>query len=195
MKIKKTGKLLEIITVAVLIPTLAEAATATATGGLGITPLFLILAYMMRRQKIGGWLFIFYLQLYLGFLLSFVILSETFSNLNSYTWDNTWQYALSIINVVSLMLAQYFEVFAATRLLIKRTEKNVNVLKLALLALAVLIAISITFDLWYFESNPVLDYYNFVIVAIWNLYFMRSIRVRKVFIENTWGTKKKVQLT
>lgn len=80
------------------------------------------------------------------------------------------------------------ELYAATMLLVRRSETNVKILRMVLLALAVASAIALGIDLAFFEEAATLyfDVVTLVFAAIWLAYFYKAKRVRLVFIDGKW---------
>jgi hypothetical protein len=145
------------------------------------------IAYLTRRRPIGSWLFYFYFQLYLSFLFSFIFLPGVISNINPSGWDNSQRYSMFVASTVPVIAAQWFEVFAATRLLIRRNAQNLWTLRLLLFILIVLSAASTAIDLAYFQTNAVFDIMTLVFAIIWSLYFYKSVRVKQVFVDHTFS--------
>jgi hypothetical protein len=168
-------------------PALADAASQPAQNSF-FTILFVAwgIAYLSRRRAIGGWLFYFYLQLFLSLLFSFIFLPGIISNLNPNSWDSSLRYVMFLASTVPTLVTQYVEVFAASRLLRTRNAANLNFLRIVLAVLAVASGVGMAIDLQYFVANAVFDVLTFVFALIWSLYFWRAQRVRKVFIENSW---------
>jgi hypothetical protein len=144
------------------------------------------IAYLSRRRAIGGWLFYFYLQLYLSLLFSFIFLPGIISNLGPNGWDSSLRYVMFLASTVPTIATQYVEVFAASRLLRTRNAANLKFLRIVLAVLVVASGVGMAIDIQYFETNAVFDVLTFVFAVIWSLYFWRAQRVRKVFVENSW---------
>jgi len=156
-----------------------------AGAGLMVT---LGIVYLSRRRAIGGWLLYFYLQLYLSTAISLIFVPQVFANLNPGQWDNSFLYVMFFLSVVPVLATEVMEVFAATRLLLRRNKENVRFLKNTLLVLVSSSAIALAIDLAYFKDNPafVFDIITLLFSIIWSVYFGKSKRVRAVFIERKW---------
>lgn len=174
----------------VLMPWAAFASSQSAGQRASGAGLFIAwaIAYLSRRRAIGGWLLYFYIHLYLSFLASLLFLPATLSNLRPSEWDSTKLYVLFIISTVPVVLLIAAEVYAATKLLVQRTEANVRILRKVLLALASASGIAFGIDLSFFEDELTLfsDVVTFVFAAIWLAYFSKAKRVQLVFIEGKW---------
>jgi hypothetical protein len=146
------------------------------------------IAYLSRRRAIGGWLLYFYIQLYLSFAISLLFFPQIISNLNPKQWDNSLLYVMFILSVVPVILAEFMEIIAATKLLFRKNIKNVTFLRKILLALLTTSAIAFAIDIVYFKDDPafIFDILTLVFAIIWSLYFFKARRVRLVFIENNW---------
>lgn len=175
----------------IFLPWEALAASSQSAGqrtfGAGLFVAWAI-AYLSRRRAIGGWLLYFYIQLYLSFLFSLLFLPATFGNLRPSEWDSSKLYVLNLISTMPVLLLTAGELYAATMLLVRRSETNVKILQKVLLALAVASAIALGIDLAFFEEAATLyfDIVTFVFAVIWLAYFYKSKRVRLVFIEGKW---------
>jgi hypothetical protein len=155
-----------------------------AGGGLLVT---LAIVYLSRRRAIGGWLLYFYVQLYLSLAVSMIFIPQVISNLNPRQWDNSFLYVMFFLSVVPVLLVEVIEVIVATRLLFRRNENSVRVLRNTLVALVITSAAAIAIDLGYFrDASLFFDVLTLAFAIIWTLYFSRSKRVRSVFIDNKW---------
>src|SRR5262249_55954795 len=114
------------------------------------------IAYLTRRRAIGGWLLYFYIQLYLSLLISLLFLPGVIANLSPSSWDSAILYVLSFLSTVPVLLAEAFEAYAATVLLIRRNESNLRVLRFALVALAVTSGSALAIDIGYFNEGATL---------------------------------------
>lgn len=181
-----------IVAVGCLMPTevFAAASGAQAQNPLG-AGLFLAwgIAYLTRRRAIGGWLLYFYIQLYLSLLVSLLFIPRVISNLSPGEWDSAIRYVLYFLSTAPVLLAEGFEVYAATQLLVARNETNLSVLRRALAVLVMTSGTSLAIDIFYFPEAPsiILDVLTFAFAAIWTAYFMKAKRVHLVFVERAWG--------
>lgn len=174
------------------IPGLAASTSAQSTNPVGAgLCLGLAIAYLARRRPIGGWLLYFYLQLYSSFLVSLVFIDRVVTNLNPGTWDSAFLYVLFFLSVVPALLAELAALTFGTVLLFRRTARNVQWLRAALLALAVTSGISLGIDIAYFSELPniIFDIVTLLFACVWTAYFLRSKRVLLVFIERAWDWK------
>lgn len=175
----------------ILLPLEALAASSQSAGqrtfGAGLFIAWAI-AYLSRRRAIGGWLLYFYIQLYLSFLISLLFLPATYANLRPSEWDSAKLYVLFIISTVPVVLLTAAEVYVATKLVARRSESNVKILRKVLLALAAASAIALGIDLTFFEDAATLyfDIVTLVFAVIWLAYFYKAKRVRLVFIDGKW---------
>ena len=148
----------------------------------------LAIVYHSRRRPIGGWLLYFYVQLYLSMAISLIFVPQVLANLNPSQWDNSFLYVMFILSVIPVLATEVMEVFAATRLLLRRNKENVRFLQNTLLVLVSSSAIALAIDLAYFKHDPALffDIMTLLFSIIWSAYFWKSKRVRAVFIERKW---------
>lgn len=156
-----------------------------AGGGLFIT---LAIVYLSRKRAIGGWLLYFYIQLYLSFAISVVLISNFVSNLDPRQWDNAFLYVMFFLSVVPVLVIEAVEAFVATKLLFRRNEKNVRVLRKTLSTLVAASAVSLLIDVGFFRDPTLFfDVLTLFFAIIWAYYFVKSSRVKSVFIENKWS--------
>ncbi len=146
------------------------------------------IAHFSRRRPIGGWLLYCYIQMYFSLLISLIFVPQIADNLNPSGWDSSLRYVMFFLSTVPVILAELFEVYAATRLLIQRTEANLRVVQRAMIALVVTGAISFGLDVSYFQDAVTItfDTLTLIFAVIWAIYFHRAQRVRRVFIEHSW---------
>ena len=155
--------------------------------GLGFFIAFAI-AYLSRRRAIGGWLLYFYLQLYISFLFSFILLPQIIADLKPSNWNNALLYVMYFLSVTPVLAVEFIEVFVATRLLFRRTEANLNSLRWTLVALVAASITSVAIDLVWFKEDVgfIFDLIAAIFATIWAAYFWRARRVKAVFIDNNW---------
>ena len=146
------------------------------------------IVYLSRRRAIGGWLLYFYIQLYSSFAISLIFVPQVLTNLNPKQWDNSFLYVMFFLSVVPVIVVEFIEIIAATKLLFRRNEQNVNFLKKILVALVATSAIALVIDIAYFSDDPALffDVLTLVFAIIWSLYFSKARRVKLVFIDKNW---------
>ncbi|MBN1547237.1 MAG: hypothetical protein JW902_11305 [Syntrophaceae bacterium] len=172
----------------VLFPLSACAAEASnpafVAAPLGIT---LAIAYVTRRMAIGGWLFYYYLQLYIGVLLTIAFIPAIVNNLQPTGWEDKTIYGFFVFSIVPPLLVKVLEVIFATRLLFKsqRNEKNVKTVRYVLLSSVIFSIISLVIDGYYFRENAGLSIYAVIFASIWCLYFFYSYRVDYVLSRRT----------
>ncbi len=191
--IKQNACLLAIVTgiFALLVNTEVLAASADTTrqpvAGSGLLIAFAI-AYLSRRRAIGGWLLYFYIQLYLGLLISLLFISQVVSNLDPNQWEDSFQYVMFFLSVAPVVITQFLEMGVATILLFQRNESIVKLLRKTLYALVATSAAALAIDISYFSDTPsiFIDALTLVFAIIWSLYFLKARRIQLVFIERNW---------
>jgi hypothetical protein len=147
----------------------------------------LAIVYLSRKRQIGGWLLYFYIQLYLSLIVSLMLIPQVASNLNPTQWDESFRYVMYFLSVVPVLIIDAIEVTVATRLLFRRNEGNVRLLRNIILALAIASAVAIGIDLMYFrDATMFFDVLGLMFAVIWTLYFSKSKRVKAVFVEKNW---------
>jgi len=155
-------------------------------GGAGILIPFAI-AYLSRRRAIGGWLFFFYLQLYLSFLVSLFFIPQVLTNLNPSDWDDSFLYVMFFLSIIPALVITIIEVLVATLLLIRKTEHHVNLLRKVLIVMVVTSGATVWIDYSHFKDDSfiIFDVVSFIFAVIWLSYFYIARRVKLVFVERT----------
>lgn len=169
-------------------PSLAFAASSNP--GAAGAPLFLAcaIACLTRRRAIGGWLFYFYLQLFLGLLLwPLLFATNIFKNLSPSEWQSSKEYALFLLSTVPLYTTMCIETFFATIVLFRRDIEHVRFVRYSLLAFVAAALLSLIIDIAQSDENIPLDVLTLSFAVIWCLYFFRSHRVQWVLVENRWN--------
>lgn len=148
----------------------------------------LAIAYLTRRRAIGGWLLYFYMQIYSSLLVSLLVMNRVMANLSPASWDSAFLYALFFLGTVPVLLAEALEIYAGTVLLFRRNERNLWLLRYALLALTVSGSVSLGIDIAYFREFPTIffDVLTLGFACVWSAYFWKSKRVRLIFVEKAW---------
>lgn len=182
-----------IIFMSLLVSTPSEAFAATSSDSSrnpfgGIMLIAWIIVYLSRRRAIGGWLLYFFIQLYASQIFSLILVPSTISNLNPSIWQNSILYVFFCLSTIPVLLVQAFETIAGTLLLTYRDEKNVRLLRKALVALALTSGASLGIDIAYFQEGASIffDVLTLLFSIIWFFYFTKSQRVRLVFFEKNW---------
>jgi hypothetical protein len=173
---------------------LADASTSTTTspsnyGFPGF--LFLLIAYLSRRREIGGWLMLYYIGLYLGGIVSVVLIATTISNLAPAEWATVpaWKYLLAVLSTFLPIGALVAEIIIGTRLLSKRTPEMLGALRRVMLVFLAATALAFAIDATVFTADrtaAALDIYSLIVGCIWLAYFYRSTRVQAVFVTHSW---------
>lgn len=169
-------------------PALA-AQTTTQNNGVGAGFLVgLAIAYLTRRRSIGGWLMYYYLQLYGSVLVNLIFVATSVHSLPPSVWDSSTRYVLFLLSTLPVWLLIAAEAVVGTYLLVRRRETNVRRLRLVIALMVVAAATALIIDFAYFKEAPdiVFDVLTLFFAIVWSLYFWRSKRVRKVFIERQW---------
>ncbi len=164
---------------------LAVPAHAEATNpGTALAPLFVALgiAYVTRRMAIGGWLFYYYLGLYVSAPIMVLSAVASFTNLQPSGWEDKALYAFVVLSYIPWFLAFTLNLIFSTRLLFKsqRNEKNTKIVRYVLLALVITSAAGVVIDYIYFPEDVPLDILSLISSSIWCLYFFFSKRVKYV---------------
>jgi len=154
------------------------------------------IAYLTRRRAIGGWLFYFYLGLFLSVFFVAAMAVPTISNLNPEGWEPFYWW-MAVIDYVPWLLATVATFIFGFRLLIKsqRTQNNVIKMRYAMLAVLICSVIGTFISFRYFpddEGGNVLSAFSLVSSAVWCLYWFVSERVQYVLTrgDTAWDYKE-----
>ena len=143
-----------------------------------------IVAIVRRKRPIGGWLFYFLCQLFIG--LALLIVSTHWKYYLPRQWHEPLPYFLFTLSSLSRM-AVFAAVGAISILLIEsRDARWIGALQLGLILYAFTTVLKIPIDLYCFPSAAGRDTVSLGFPLVWALYFSVSERVRKVFREKTW---------
>jgi hypothetical protein len=150
--------------------------------------LLALLSYFRRKEEIGGWLLVFFSQMYVGvtvvLLGSIPIVAHAFP-----ATPSDARPAAKLVAVVTLLrLAAYATVAIASSFLLReRNSVWVERLRLALGAALLLNGIALVIDILYFPSTLVRNLFGWIVLLAWLIYFFVSVRVKMVFFSKTWG--------
>jgi S1-C subfamily serine protease len=165
----------------------AAAQTKTNPGPPGVIVVGII-CYLARKQPIGGWLLYYYISLYSGLALSFVLLAATIQNYSPERWQSTELYALAIESTALPQLALILQAVIATILLKRREWKWLKLLRAVLIGSVICTGITIVFGFVFFSPDQtVFDWFALIWLVIWLGYFFTSQRVKRVFLSKDWG--------
>ena len=139
-----------------------------------------------KRKPIGGWLMLFYWQLYSGLLISAGFFAV---NIQSYVPENVENGTFGLFlasNLPSLMLFA-IKGAVATLLLSARTWDMLMLLRWVMLAEFSADVIGTLIDVAYFPDNVAVNVILTIIPGlIWLAYMFRSRRVRHIFYSHDW---------
>ena len=156
------------------------------TSGIGALVMWYICA-SRRKYEIGGWLLYYYIQLYIGVIVSVIIAIFSFRNYLPVTWAaKPSLYPLFLLSTVPQLFVLPVQLVAAEMLRKSRDYKYVGTLRLVLwidLATAVVAAV---IDLNSFKESLAFDVLALAWPAVWLPYFYVSKRVKRVFETKNW---------
>ncbi len=194
--------------IAFLLPENILAAESTQTAkppaAIGVTFWLLLICYWNRKKPIGGWLLYYFITLFVGSIMSIILIffTLTLSNFNPMNWENKSRYFLYIITTVPGYVFLLSQILLSYYLLseIRRDWKHIQILRKILLADFIFsvfyIPIEITY--WSLTGSTILNGFSAMVSLIWYFYFKKSIRVKCVFKDKAWNwemlfaSKKKV---
>ncbi len=163
---------------------------ATGTQSTPALPGGIIIAWIVcnrnKRNSIGGWLLLYYWQVYSGLAISAALIA---SNIQSYVPENFesgTRFALFLISALPALILILIEAAVASMLLSARTWDMLILLRWIILAEIVVTLISVAIDAAYFPDNQIFNIWNLTHEVLWLAYFFRSTRVRHVFKLHDW---------
>jgi hypothetical protein len=182
---------------ALLTLALLEAATVLAAdeqrrgvpgGGIcGVVVMYLICS-RRKHEEIGGWLLYFYIQLYLGLIVTIVVTAISYDSYLPSAWAEAEPglYGWFLLSTVPGVVLFPLELIAAEALRITRRARLRWVLIAVMAADLVMAIVGMAVDTAHFPDNIPLD----VVTLIWPLvfipYFLVSKRVKRVFVTRDW---------
>jgi hypothetical protein len=146
-----------------------------------ISLILLIVCYARRNEAIGGWLMVFYYQIY-GTLAVFAL--EAIRHSEAYRpsyWDTELDYIVFLCTILPKVVGFVLVASVATVLLRKREWFWVRNLKFVLLIAMLLVLFCLALDALFFQAALVSNFVRLVILGAWLAYFMVSERVQRVF--------------
>lgn len=168
---------------------LAAAANPVSPKAAGSFWLAIAIVYLTRKRKIGGWLALFYVELYVESVFSVVLSIPTVKQLSPEGWDSQRRYVMFLASTLPLLVAAVCECVLGTLLLYQRSRRNVHRIQLALVAMLATNLLSVAIDVLYFpgqDSSVALGVRTTILSGIWCWYFFVSKRVKSVFIDHVW---------
>lgn len=165
----------------------ADSHTSTpAYGGFWIT---LLIVFLTRKRKIGGWLFYYYFQAYASIIVLFLVSAFSLQNYQPSAWQDKALYSLFIVSTLPFYGLKLLEVIVATLLLFKRhrSQQFITYLKYVLLAEVVVEGLTLFIDYNHFTDNVVFTVLGGIFALIWYLYFNSSYRVYCVLAHPDWN--------
>jgi hypothetical protein len=145
---------------------------------------------MSRRREIGGWLMLYYIGLYLGGIVSLVLVATTVGNLAPGPGVPGWKYLLAVLSIFLPTSALAAEIIFGTLLLTKRTPEILRALQRVMWIFIAANVVALAIDASVFTADPTAaatDIYSLLVGSIWLAYFYKSVRVQAVFVTHTWA--------
>lgn len=137
-----------------------------------------IVAVLRRKQAIGGWLFYFFCQVFIGLFL--LVVSTHWKYYLPRQWHDPLPYFLFTLSSLSRM-AIFGAVAAVCVLLIEsRDSRWIGALQLALLAYAITTFLKVFVDAYCFPSATSRDAVSLGFPLIWAIYLSLSRRVKSL---------------
>ena len=143
-----------------------------------------VAAIVRRKRAIGGWLFYFFCQVFLG--LALVAASTHWGYYSPDFWADPATYFLFTLAGLSrsvLLAAVAVLCFLAAE---TRAWHWIVALQFALTTYGFVTVLKLPVDLYCFPSATPRDALSLFFPAVWIVYFSVSSRVRKVFLDQTW---------
>jgi len=144
-----------------------------------------------KKYDIGGWLLSYYWQIYSGVVVSVaLVFGMSIQNFLPEYFGSTQRYLLFLVSAAPSLVLLGVQCVIATFLLNARRWDLLVLLRYAIGATLAAELIGFGIDLFYFhdELSLFLDVYSIIPTFVWFLYFIRSVRVRKVFKTHDWET-------
>ena len=147
------------------------------------------LAFLRRRHAIGGWLFYFFFATYAGLVSVLFTIRSDLRGLDADNWPSTSQYHWYLVATLPVEALYFAIVIAATSLVLTRTERRLKILR-GVLLLTLIVSIVCGTLIVFEPPLEILAISNFTIASsalFWSLYFLDSVRVKRVFVTHDWS--------
>jgi hypothetical protein len=147
------------------------------------------LGFLRRRRPIGGWLFYFFFATYAGLASVLFSIRSDLRALDTHSWPSASQYHWYVLATLPVEALYFAIVIAATSLLLARTKVRLKILR-ALLWLTLIVSRVCGTLVVFHPPLEILAISNFTIASsalFWSLYFMDSVRVKRVFVTHDWS--------
>lgn len=147
------------------------------------------IAYVTRRMAIGGWLFYFYLVLFVSSIFTITMAIVSLPNLHPDGWDRFY-WVMALLNYIPWLLAHFLVLIFATRLLFKsqRNDKNLRILWYVFLVSVAANLLSAVTGYRYFSDDSlgnIMSVFALISASIWCSYFFLSKRVKYVLASDS----------
>lgn len=149
-----------------------------------------MVAILRRKRAIGGWLFYFFCQVLLG--LALVAASTHWKLYSSQEWSDPVRYFLFTLSNLSRVVLLAAIAVVCVLLAETRDWQWICGLQYALATYAFLTVLKLPVDVYCYRSAVNRDTMSLAFPVVWMGYFALSVRVRKVFLENSWSGSAKV---
>lgn len=139
-----------------------------------------------KRHEFGGWLLLYFWQLYSSVLVSVMFFVMAFQ---SYVPENFDDHALLVWFLISTVPSLIFfalQVAVATCLISVKTWDLLRLLRMLMVAELVTAVLAAAIDIKYFPDNVALNLLTIVPGIVWLAYFFKSRRVSHVFKSHDW---------
>jgi hypothetical protein len=145
-----------------------------------------IVCYKSRHSPIGGWLMLYYWQLYGGILVTAIFLVAGLQNYVPDAFGDAGLYYLFLLSVLPVLLIFAIQVVVSTMLLSVRSWNLLKLLRWVLLAQLAACSIAGVIDAQKFPDSLFFDIWDAIGPVVWSLYLFRSKRVKHVFRTCDW---------
>jgi hypothetical protein len=158
-----------------------------------LTAAFCVVSALTRRDAFGGWLLFYLLGVYGNLVITWVFLSAPLVRFDPARWDDKALYILFLTTTIPDLAALCAQAGLSFWLIRRRRSDNVSLLrylKFVLLGDLLFSLLALPLDIRYWPSSVWWDVYSILWPLVWLLYFARSKRVQRVFIERDWGLQQ-----
>jgi hypothetical protein len=143
-----------------------------------------LIAMGRRKRAIGGWLFYFFCQVFIG--LALLATSTHWKYYLPQQWGDPLHYFLFTLSSLSRLALLACIAVVSVLLFETRSAAWIAALQYALATYAFVTVLKIPVDLFCFPSATSRDTMSLGFPLVWMVYFAVSVRVRQVFVEKSW---------
>ena len=145
-----------------------------------------IIAYVRKREEIGGWLLYYFWSLYLGAALSLTFFAITFHDNVPEFWESPSRYHWHLAALVPVLVIFALQLAVATMLVSVRTPDMFRLFRWLQVGHLLFSVLAVIIETKFFPQKAPSGFVAAGAQTIWTAYLFMSRRVRSVFLTQNW---------